>query len=85
MFVGCGFGEADVRPELRAGFDALAAVVAPFCADVEVATETFWAALHGLTELERSGRIRLNMRAERVTLVVRALVGFRRTSADRGS
>ena len=70
------FAEADTRPELRAAFDSLVAVVAPFCADMEAATETFWAALHGLTELERRGRIRPTMRVERVRLIVRAFLGF---------
>jgi AcrR family transcriptional regulator len=68
------FAEAGTRPELRAGFEAVAAVVKPFCADSEVATETFWAALHGLAELERSGRIRPSARGERLALVVRAIV-----------
>lgn len=68
------FGEAGTRPELRGGFEALAAVVKPFCAEVDVVTETFWAALHGLAELERAGRIRPGMLGERVTLVVRAIV-----------
>jgi AcrR family transcriptional regulator len=62
------------RPELRAAFRALAAVVAPFCADAEIATETFWASLHGLAELERTGRIRPNVRAERLALVVHGLL-----------
>ncbi|WP_026793325.1 TetR-like C-terminal domain-containing protein [Pleomorphomonas oryzae] len=69
------FAEADTRAELRAAFDALAGVVTPFCANAEVAAEAFWAALHGLAELERSGRIRPGMRGERVALVVRAVVG----------
>ena len=56
------FAEAGTRPELRAAFEALAAVVTPFCVDVADVTETFWAALHGLAELERSGRIRPGMR-----------------------
>jgi AcrR family transcriptional regulator len=68
------FAEAGTRPELRAGFEAFAAVVSPFCIDVAVVTETFWAALHGLAELERSGRIRPSMRGERIALVVRAIV-----------
>jgi AcrR family transcriptional regulator len=68
------FAEAGTRPELRAGFEALAAVVAPFCSDVDVATETFWAALHGLVELERSGRIRPGARNERLALIVRMVV-----------
>ena len=78
------FAAADTKPELHAAFESLAAVVAPFCADVEVATETFWAALHGLTTLERSGRIRPTVRVERVRLIVRAFLGFRKTSADHG-
>lgn len=77
------FAEADVRPELRAGFDALVAVVAPFCEETDAATEAFWASLHGLAELERTGRIRPSARAERVKLIVRALVELRKTSGDR--
>lgn len=69
------FGEAETRPELRAGFDALAAAVTPFCVDVDVVTETFWAALHGLAELDRSGRTRPGARSERIALVVRAIAG----------
>jgi AcrR family transcriptional regulator len=68
------FAEAGTRPELRAGFDALAAVVAPFCVDVDDVTETFWAVLHGLAILESSGRIRPGLRDERIALVVRAIV-----------
>lgn len=68
------FADASTRPELRAGFEALAAVVAPFCADAALVAETFWAALHGLSELERSGRIRPKARSERIALVVRAIV-----------
>jgi AcrR family transcriptional regulator len=75
------FAEAATRPELRAGFEAIAAVVTPFCVDVEPATETFWAALHGLAELERSGRIRPSKRDGRITLLVRAIVVSRSPSA----
>jgi AcrR family transcriptional regulator len=88
MFVlptGLRFAEADVPPELPEAFNSLAAVVAPFCADVDDATETFWAALHGLAELERRGRIRPTARVERVRLIVRAFLGFRKTPADPGS
>ena len=67
------FAEAGTRPELWAAFEALAAVVTPFCAEVAVVTESFWAALHGLAELERSGRIRPGLRAERIALVVHAI------------
>jgi AcrR family transcriptional regulator len=79
------FAEAGTRPELRAAFEALAAVVTPFCVDVAVAAETFWATLHGLAELERSGRIRPGARVERVSLAVGALVDSRNGSPDLGS
>ncbi|GLH80785.1 TetR family transcriptional regulator [Bradyrhizobium sp. SSBR45G] len=78
------FAEADTRPELQAAFAALAAVVKPFCTDVAVVTETFWAALHGLTELERSGRIRPAARADRIALVVRAIAGSGSSARARG-
>ena len=79
------FAEAGTRPELRAAFEALAAVVTPFCADVDAATETFWAVLHGLSELERSGRIRPAARGERMNLVVRAIVVSGNSPPARGS
>jgi AcrR family transcriptional regulator len=78
------FAEAGTRPELQAAFEALAAVVAPFCVDVPAVTETFWAALHGLTELERSGRIRPAARDERIAHVVRAIAGPGRSPPARG-
>ena len=68
------FAEPETRSELRAGFDAIAAAVSPFCADAEIVTETFWAVLHGLAELERSGRIRPGIRDKRIALVVQAIV-----------
>jgi AcrR family transcriptional regulator len=79
------FAEAETRPELQAAFEALAAVVTPFCVDVEVVTETFWAALHGLAALERSGRIRPSTRGERIARVVRAIVVSGNRSPARGS
>jgi AcrR family transcriptional regulator len=78
------FAEAGTRPEVRAGFDALATVVAPFCVDAAVVTETFWAALHGLAELERSGRIRPSARGERIALVVQAIAVSASSSPARG-
>ena len=67
------FATSDTQPELRAGFAAMAAVVAPFCADVELVTETFWAALHGFAALEQSGRIRPGARDARLALLVGAI------------
>jgi AcrR family transcriptional regulator len=72
---GLRFALAETRAELRAAFAAIAAVVAPFCTDVDLTAETFWAALHGLAELEHSGRTRSDFLAERVALVVRWLLG----------
>ena len=72
---GLRFAEAGSRVELKAAFDALAAVVTPANTDVALATETLWAALHGLAELERSGRIRRGARAARIALVVHGLFG----------
>ena len=68
------FADVDTKPELRAAFAALAAVVTSSQSDDEVTTETFWAALHGLAELERSGRIRSNARDKRLRLVIDGLV-----------
>lgn len=73
---GLRFAKEDTKLELHAAFDALAAVVMPAHADVGAATETFWAALHGLVELERSGRIRPSAHAERVWLVIRSVLGW---------
>ncbi len=74
MPTGLRFAEADTHTDLKDAFAALAAVVAPSGGDVEAATETFWAVLHGLAELERSGRIRHGARDERVALVVGGLL-----------
>ena len=73
MFIlpsGLRFAKSDTPQVLRATFGAMMAVVQPFCADAEVATEAFWATLHGLAELERHGRIRAAFREERVRHVV---------------
>ncbi len=76
------FAEADTKPELRAGFDALAAVVTPFCVDVDVVTETFWAALHGLADLERSRRVRPAAQDDRIAFVVRAFAASGNDAPD---
>jgi AcrR family transcriptional regulator len=72
MPTGLHFADEETRPELRDAFAALAAVVAPSKSGDETATitETFWATLHGMAELERSGRIRPTARCERLALVV---------------
>jgi hypothetical protein len=48
-------------------------------------SETFWAALHGLAALDRSGRIRPSARGKRIALVVRAIAVSGNSSPARGS
>jgi AcrR family transcriptional regulator len=82
MFVlptGLRFGKADTLAPLHEAFAALAAILAPFhsgieAASLEAATEFAWSALHGLAELDRTGRIRPEARSERLALLIRALV-----------
>lgn len=74
MPTGLQFSEGDIEPELREAFAALAAVVIPRASDVDMITETFWAALQGLAELERTGRIAHDLRDARVALVVDCLL-----------
>jgi AcrR family transcriptional regulator len=81
MFVlstGLRFAEADTRKELQDAFGVLSGAAAPFCKDADLAAETFWAALHGLAELERSGRIRAGIQDKRIHLVVDAITGKKR-------
>ena len=62
------FAASDTPPELSAAFaglrDAVTAVADT--ADADTATETLWAALHGLATLGRSGRLRGGHDSERV-------------------
>lgn len=58
------FASADTPPDLRAGFDALAAAIGD--EGDGTTTEVFWGALHGISLLERAGRMRPEHRAERV-------------------
>jgi AcrR family transcriptional regulator len=60
------FGTAEAPAELRAGFAALAGAVG----GDETRAETLWAALHGLAELSRHGRLRPAAAQERVELLV---------------
>lgn len=68
------FSEVDSKAELKEAFAALAAVLTPTKSDAAAATETFWATLHGLAELERSGRIRPGAREDRLALVIRGFI-----------
>lgn len=65
------FAAADTPSELSASFavlhDAVAAVAGG--RDVDTLTEVFWAALHGLTTLARSHRLRPGYDSDRVELL----------------
>lgn len=80
------FAQPDAQAELRDAFEALASVVAPFCQEVDTATETLWSALHGAVELERHGRIRQASRPHRLSLIVRSMLalGHVKSAADVG-
>jgi AcrR family transcriptional regulator len=65
-------GTKETPPELRAGFAELRQVVARVAGgrDVETLTEVLWAALHGLSTLARSGRLRPGRVRQRIELLV---------------
>jgi AcrR family transcriptional regulator len=65
------FAADDTPPELSAGFGVLHDVVAAVAGrrDVDTLTEVFWAALHGLTTLALSDRLRPGQDAARVELL----------------
>ena len=58
------FAQEDAETELRSAFDALAAVLGD--GHDETATEVLWSALHGMSLLERAGRMRPEHRANRI-------------------
>jgi AcrR family transcriptional regulator len=58
------FAAEDTAADLRAGFDVLAKTIGD--QGRGTATELFWGALHGISELERAGRMRPEDRADRV-------------------
>jgi AcrR family transcriptional regulator len=62
------FAQDDSEAELRAGFDALGSVLGDGegGAGDGTATEVLWSALHGMSLLERSGRMRPEHRGNRV-------------------
>lgn len=57
------FASDDTEAELRSGFDALAATLGDGDGTV---TEVFWSALHGMSLLERAGRMRPEHRPHRI-------------------
>ena len=69
------FGTEDRPVELAAGFAELRAAVAGVAGvaggrDVDTLTEILWAALHGLSTLERADRLRTGLDVDRIELLV---------------
>jgi AcrR family transcriptional regulator len=58
------FAQDDAEAELRSGFNALAAALGD--GDDGTATEVLWSALHGMSLLERAGRMRPEHRRNRI-------------------
>ena len=61
------FAQEDAEIELRSGFNALGAALGT---DDGFATELLWSALHGMSLLERAGRMRLEHRPNRIAELV---------------
>jgi hypothetical protein len=57
------FAQDDAERELRSGFNALGAALGT---DDGTATELLWSALHGISLLERAGRMRPEHRPNRI-------------------
>jgi AcrR family transcriptional regulator len=66
------FGAEDTPAPLSAGFAELRAAVASVAGgrDVDTLTEVLWAALHGLTMLSRSDRLRPGRETDRIQLLI---------------
>ena len=64
-------------PDLAAAFAELRTAVAAIAGDrdADTVTEVFWSALHGLTTLARSGRLRAGHDADRVNFLAAQFVG----------
>ncbi|MCV7091173.1 TetR/AcrR family transcriptional regulator [Mycobacterium interjectum] len=71
------FAAEDTPPQLTAAFAALHRAVAMVAdeQDTDTLTEVFWAALHGLVTLGRTGRLRPTHDSERLRLLVSEFTG----------
>ncbi|MFD6447670.1 TetR/AcrR family transcriptional regulator [Promicromonospora sp. NPDC060204] len=71
------FATDDGPAYLREGFGELVAAVEPLAGDDDpgVLTETFWASLHGLAMLERSGRLPAALHDQRLGLLIERFAG----------
>ncbi|BBX61740.1 TetR family transcriptional regulator [Mycobacterium saskatchewanense] len=79
---GLRFAAQDTPPELTAAFGELHQAVRLVAdgRDADTLTEVFWAALHGLVTLSRTGRLRPGYDSERLELLVKQITGGRRAT-----
>jgi AcrR family transcriptional regulator len=75
------FAAPDTPPQLTTAFDELRQAVRLVADehDADTLTEVFWAALHGLVILSRTGRLRPDHDAERLRLLVKKFAGRHET------
>lgn len=66
------FASPEAPAHLRNGFDELLQAVRPLAGDDDpgLLAETFWASLHGLVMLERSGRLPAELHQQRLDLLI---------------
>jgi AcrR family transcriptional regulator len=76
------FAAEDTPPQLAAAFAALRQAVGMAAGDqdTDTLTEVFWAALHGLVTLGRTGRLRPSHESDRLQLLVNEFTGGRETT-----
>jgi AcrR family transcriptional regulator len=77
------FAADDTPPQLIEAFAALHQAVGMVAGDqdTDTLTEVFWAALHGLVTLGRTGRLRPEYESQRLQLLVNEFIGTRETTA----
>lgn len=71
------FAADDTPPQLEAAFAELRHAVGLVAdeSDADALTEVFWAALHGLVNLSRTGRVRPGYDSDRLQLLVKQFTG----------
>jgi AcrR family transcriptional regulator len=76
------FAAEDTAPQLEAAFAELRHAVGLVAddQDADTLTEVFWAALHGLVTLSRTGRLRPGYDSDRLQLLVEQFSGSRETT-----
>jgi AcrR family transcriptional regulator len=78
---GLRFAAQETPPALTAAFATLDQAVSMVAdeQDTDTLTEVFWAALHGLVTLGRTGRLRLGYDSDRLQLLVKQFTSSRQT------